>query len=70
MTGSIQDRIGNICEIKMSQAGSESGDEHVNGMDDNRFAKIAKNEKPNVSKLPKTKLGHQYYRNTHNSHTG
>jgi len=32
----------------MSCDGPESGDEHVNGMDDNLLAKIAKNGKPNT----------------------
>jgi len=54
--------------VNMLYDGPESGDEHVNGMDDNRLAKIAKNEKPNISKLPKTKLGHQHYRK--DRHTG
>jgi len=36
--------------------------EHINGMDDNRLAKITENGKPSIPKPPNTKVGHQRYR--------
>jgi len=49
----------------------ESRDEHVNRMEDNQLAKIAKNEKPDNSRPfgqpPKrclAKIGHQHYKRT------